>query len=262
MTNSETQMTLDEAVAEVLGVLTGLDLAYEPEQDRYQAITRAINRAMRSIALEKEWSYYSSTTSIGNTSHGDTQMYLPGSVRPRMTSDDCVRLCRTADDRTVVWAYFLPRDAIHKYRERRGLWCAVTGNMLQWSRPIYQGEAGLDVQLPVMREPIMFRLPTQPADPDEDLVEVPTSTREQLVDFIYPDLVVLKAAYLYAQTDPVMQPRVQTLEAQYKDLMYQVIERDDRHTDSPYSNEFTVPIQSDLNGTGGWHEHPHADERR
>ena len=48
----------------------------------------------------------------------------------------------------------------------------------------------------------------------------------------------------------------------YKDLMYQLIERDDRTTDSPYLNEFAVPIISDINGSySGPHGHPHADER-
>jgi hypothetical protein len=55
---------------------------------------------------------------------------------------------------------------------------------------------------------------------------------------------------------------VQTLEAQYKDLMYQLIERDDRATDSPFQNEFTVPVQNSLEGGSVAHRHPHADERR
>jgi len=38
--SNEVRLTLDEAVAEVLGLLTGLDLTYEPELDRYRAITR------------------------------------------------------------------------------------------------------------------------------------------------------------------------------------------------------------------------------
>ena len=67
MTNPETAMTLDQAVAEVFGILTGLDLEYEPEQDRYQAIVRQINRALRGNALEHEWSWYSSTETVGTT---------------------------------------------------------------------------------------------------------------------------------------------------------------------------------------------------
>ena len=116
--------------------------------------------------------------------------------------------------------------------------------------------------LPVMREPTMFRLPAQPEDPEADLEVVPDEIREQPVDFAYPDLIVLRAAYLYAQTDPIMQPRVQTLEAQYKDLMYQIIERDTRNTDTPYMNEWRLPIQSSLAGPEPvFHGHPWADER-
>jgi hypothetical protein len=55
---------------------------------------------------------------------------------------------------------------------------------------------------------------------------------------------------------------MQTLEAMHTDLRYQIQEREDRNTDSPYMNEWFVPIQNDLNGTAGWHGHPHADERR
>lgn len=54
MQNAEVQMTLDEAVAEVLGQLTGLDLEYDPRLDRYRAITRQLNRATRANALEHE----------------------------------------------------------------------------------------------------------------------------------------------------------------------------------------------------------------
>ena len=86
---------------------------------------------------------------------------------------------------------------------------------------------------------------------------------EEILDFPYPELIVMRAAWLYAQTDPVMQPRAQYLEEQYKDLMYQLIERDDRHTDSPYQNEFFVPVESSIHGNSGhWHDHPHSDERR
>lgn len=94
---------------------------------------------------------------------------------------------------------------------------------------------------------------------------MPEEVRNQEIDFPYPDVVILRAAMYYAMTDPVMQPRVQTLEAQYKDLMYQIIERDDRNTDSPFENEFIVPVQGGLAypGFGGMgHMHPHADGGR
>lgn len=252
--NPELVTTLDDAVAEVLGALTGLDLEYDPEQDRYQAITRSLNRALRHTALEREWSWYASLLSIGTAVQGVREMFLPATARPRIIGDDSVRLV-DGEDIARVWAYFLPRDAIHKYEAREGLWVAALRGSLLFSRPFAAHEDGLDVRVPVMREPAQFRLPPNNA-------EVPDEVRQQPVDFPYPDLVIAKATYLYAMTDPVMQPRVQTLEAQYKDLMYQIIERDERHTDSPYLNDFTVPIQSGLAPVFQLHPHPHSDERR
>lgn len=260
--NEDLLVTLDEAVAEVLALLTGLDLQYAPELDRYQAVTRTLNRALRSCAVEHEWSWYASTESVGTAQAGHQTVTLRSSVRPRMVNDDAVRLV-DQHGQARVWAYFLPRDAIHKYGARTGLWCAVTRDTLTFSRPFHRSEQGLDIQVPVMREPVMFRLPSQPEDPDEPLVEVPDDIREQPIDFAYPDLVIARAAYFYAQTDPVMQPRVQTLEANYKDMMYQLIERDTRNTDSPYLNEFFVPVENDIAGPDrGRHWHPHSDERR
>ena len=98
----------------------------------------------------------------------------------------------------------------------------------------------------------MFRLP-------ESGSTVPAEVLNQPLDFCYPDVVILRAAFFYAQTDPVMQPRVQTLEAQYKDLMYQAIEREDRNTDSPYLNEFVLPVTNGLYGGEQYaHLHPHS----
>lgn len=260
--NPELNFSLDDAVAEVLGQLTGMDLTYAPELDRYRAITRQLNRALRANALEHEWSYYSDVASLGPAGAGTRSMTLAPEQRPRVVNDDAVRL---VDDEGQVrrWAYFLPRDAIHKYGGRGGLWACVTRDTLLFSRPLDTDEGTWDVQVPVMREPTMFRLPDQPEDPEEELVEVDQSIRDQPIDFAYPDVVTLRAAFQYAQTDPVMQPRVQTLEAQYKDLMYQLIERDSNRTDSPYLNEFFVPVQSGISGPG-WlsHNHPHSDERR
>lgn len=262
MSNPELQLTLDDAVAEVLALLTGLDLSYDPRLDRYAAITRQLNRAMRACAVEKEWSFYSDVVSVGTSAQGENEIWMSHLRRPRIINDDAVRLV-DSDGIVRFWAYFLPRDALHKYRARSGLWCSVTRNVLTFSRPFVECESGLDIQLPVMREPVMFRLPEQPEDPNEPLVTVPEEIRNQLVDFPYPDLVVLRAAFYVAQSDPVMQPRVQTIEAQYKDMMYQIIERDDRFTDSPYLNDFTVPIENDLHSGFEWnHGHPHADERR
>lgn len=255
MPNRDVQMTLEEGVSEVLSSLTGLDLSYDPDQDRFQAVTRFINRALRQVALERDWSYYASTEEIGIARTGIQTVELSGRLRPRVINDDAIRLVND-DGVTLVWAYFLPRDAIFKYGGRAGLWASVTRSTVTFSRPFSLTEDGLRIVVPSMREPIMFRLP-----PDND--PVPAPVLRQLIDFDYPDLIVAKACELYAATDPVMQPRVQTLEAKYKDLMYQLIERDERATDSPYVNDFMLPMQSDIiSGPGpGSHQHPHSDER-
>jgi len=259
--NPELVYTLDEGVKEVLSNLTGLDLSYDPTLDRYIAVTRQLNRALRSNALEHEWSYYSTLMSAGTSVAGDTDVFLPADSRPRVVGDDSVRLV-DADGHIIVWAYVLPRDALHKYIGRSGLWFSVVGNAFTYSRPLFEWEGGLDIQIPVMREPVMFRLPEQPEDPTVPAVVVDPAIRDQPIDFSYPDIITVRASFYYAQTDPIMQPRVQTLEAQYKDLMYQVIERDDRNTDSPYLNEFFVPVQSGLETHHFYHHHPHSDERR
>ena len=253
MTNSEVRMDLEDAVAEVLGLLTGLDLNYVPETDRFRAITRSLNRSLRANALEADWSYYASTEAAGaTTSCGSASVPLRSDVRPRIINDDAVRLL-DRDGNTVRWAYFLPRDALHKYRHRDGLWCAATGQNLLFSRPFEQSEEGLIIQIPVMREPRMFRLPPVGTD-------VPTKVLRQQVDFDRPDLIVARGAYFYAQTDPVMQPRVPTLENDYKTLMYQLIERDERHTDTPYMNEFILPLENGLvSDDMNTHRHPHAN---
>ena len=249
--NPEVQQTLDDAVAEVLGLLTGLDLTYEPEFDRYRAITRALNRALRANALENEWSCYASTLNLGSPTAGSKELLLTNVQRPRIINDDAVRLV-DSDGHPIVWAYFLPRDALHKYASSSGLWVSVTQLSLLFSRPFHSWEAELEVVIPIMREPVMFRLPATGRP-------VSTAIRKQLIDFPYPDVVVARAAYFYAQTDPVMQPRAQTLESGYKDLMYQVIERDTAITDTPYSNSFTLPLENGLVPVGEVHNHPHAD---
>lgn len=258
MPNAETQMTLDDAVDEVLGMLTGLELNYEPELDRYRAVTRALNRALRSNALEREWSWYADIENLGPVQAGEREFLIRSSVRPRIIGDDAVRLV-DENGRPVRWAYFLPRDALHKYDDRLGLRAAVVRDHLLLSRPIWESEAGLELHLPVMREPRMFRLPEQPEGPDVEVTPVPDEVRNQLIDFWYPDVVILRAAFYYAQTDPIMQPRVQTIEAQYKDLMYQIIEREERTTDSTDMNPIRVPVVGSLSPRGFGHRHPHAD---
>jgi hypothetical protein len=254
--NPETQLTLDEAVDEVLSMLTGLDLSYLPTSDRYRTIVRQLNRALRQNALEHEWSYYSSQLALGYAVEGQQIFTFPDNRRPRIIGDEAVRLI---DDNGIPrqWAYFLPRDALHKYFNRHdGLWCSVTRNAVSFSRPFHPSETGLEVILSVMREPLKFRLP-----PTGE-TEVDQAILDQLVDFTWPDIICLRAAWLYAQTDPVMQPRVQTLEAQYKDIMYQAIERDDRNTDTPFQNEFYVPVQNDIMGWDSPSGLPLSDGRR
>lgn len=248
----EVQMTLDDAVAEVLGMLTGLDLTYEPELDRYRAIVRQLNRALRANALEQEWSWYASTLNLGNAQLGNQEMILPTNKRPRIINDDAVQMVNS-DGVPVQWAYFLPRDALSKYRDRRGMWCASTRRAILFSRPFNEAEQGLEILLPVMREPYMFRLPANKG------TTVSNSIRKQLIDFSNPDAVITRAAYYFAMADPVMQPRAQTLEAEYKDVMYQLIERDVANTDTPFENQFMLPIQPGLRTPHTMHTHPHAE---
>jgi hypothetical protein len=249
--NPDVALTLDDAVGEVLNLLTGLELTYDPELDRYRAITRQLNRALRATALDNEWSWYSSILSIGSAGLGEQELLLPTAQRPRIINDDAVRLV-DSKGQPFVWAYFMPRDALHKYANRAGLWCTVTVRTVLFSRPFNYNEAGLEVQLPVMREPHMFRLP-------EIGSEVSSTIRNQPIDFPYPDLVVARAAFMYAQTDPVMQPRAQTLEDQYKNIMYQLIERDTASTETPYMNDFRLNVQNGLVPDYENHLHPHSD---
>ena len=244
MPNEDVALTLDEAVAEVHGLLVGLDLELVPGRDKYRSITRFLNRALRSVALENEWSYYSSLESLGLAHHGQRIVSLRSSIRPRIINDDAVRLVDPETGNVQVWAYWLPRDALHKYTGY-DLKVAHTRSSIEFNRTFFQSEDGLEIQIPVMREPKMFRLPEQPEDPDGPLVSIPADVREQEVDFDYPDLVVQRAAYLYAQTNPMWQPRVQTLEANYKDLMYALVERDERNTETPYQNEWGLGIEGD-----------------
>lgn len=253
--NPEVQLTLDDAVEEVLGALTGLDLVYDPAYDRYRAVTRQINRALRANALEKDWSYYASTYSLGQMTEGERFKLLADDQRPRIINDDAARLVEESG-RPVMWAYFLPRDALHKYADRSMLFCSVTRNLVQFNRPFDAYEATLTIELPIMREPVMFNLPS---DPD---TSVDQAVRDSFVDFDFPDVIVQRAAYYVALSDPVMQPRAQTLEAQYKDLMYQLIERDDHNTDTPYLNDFHVPVQNGIYPETKYRPHPLADERR
>jgi hypothetical protein len=251
--NYETAMSLDEAVAEVLGLLTGLDLSYEPELDRYRSITRQINRGLRTNALDNEWSCYNTLADLGTALPGEFMVRVPSSLRVRVVNDDALLLVDPIDEEVRGWAYFLPRDALHKYRNREELRASFVGNTIHLSRPFGTAEAGYMIRVPAMREPRMLRLPPKG-------VPVPPRISKQLIDFPYPDAITSRAAYFYAQTDPVMQPRAQTLEGAYKDIMYQLIERDTAHNDDPYINEFILPVESGLRSQSDWrpHTHPHS----
>ena len=161
-----------------------------------------------------------------------------------------------------MWASFLPRDALHKYAHVGELKAAYTRSTLELSRPIWGSEDGLNVLVPVMREPTLFRLPPRPENPDDPDATVPLDVREQEIDFDAPMLVIAKAAYFYAQSNPLWQPRVQTLEANYKDLMYSLQERDDRNTDAPYQNEWTLGIESGINDVAPFSGRQSADYGR
>lgn len=254
--NRDVLLTLDDAVAEVLSHLTGLDLTYDPQLERYRTITRKLNRALRDIALERDWSCYCRTTILGGGGQGlckagDISYPLPYGLRPRITGDDAVRF-KDPYGSIMRWAYILPRDALHKYRNMEGLWVAVEGSTIHFNRPLTEMEAGLQMELATVREPKMFRIP-------EAGELVPSRIRNQPVDFDYPDLAVARAAYLYAQSDPVLQPRVPTLEQDYKNLMYQLSERDSNHTDTPYQNEFDLGLSNGLVNVAVRDARPHSN---
>lgn len=256
--NPETTMTLEEAVSEVFVRLTGLTLDRDPNYDRWKTAVSHLNRALRENAMDHEWSCYVTTENVGKLQPGQRTIRLRSSVRPKMIDDDAVQL-HDEHGHAVAWAYFLPRDSLHKYAHRRGLWASVVGRDVHLSRPLQGGELELDVVVPVIREPRQFRLPKKHVGHS---APIPQSILRQQVDFSNVDVIIARAAWTMAQFDPVMQPRVQTLEEQYKTNMYALVERDTRATDTPYQNEFFVPVQGGLTPSyGGFHGHPHADER-
>lgn len=259
MSNPQLTMSLDDAVTEVLGLLFGLELAYDPDYDRYRAIARTLNRATRANALESEWSWYTGVHQVGFAVKDTADVVLPDTMRPRMVGDDAVRLV-DENDVIVRWAYFLPRDALHKHADCN-LYVSSVRQTLIFSRPFTEAEDGLSIQCPVMREPTMFELPRAQEDPSLPYNEFDQTVRDQQIDFGYPDLIVARAAFMYAQTDPVLQPRVPTLEAGYKDLMYQALERDGRNTVSTYLNPVIVPVESGINPRVVDRNHPHAFNR-
>lgn len=268
--NPRVSMTLTEAVDEVLLILSGQTLHYDSQYDRFRAITGCINRALRGNAMEQEWGYYSERLMVGPVVDGVQVYQISADYRFRVKDDDAARLV-TAEGVPQVWAYFLPRDSLHKYRNRNGLWASATRNELLFSRPLEATTPQLYIEVPVMREPSMFRLPAAPyetkmvpTEEDPEILEEVTlypDVLEDPVDFDFPDLITARAAWLYAQTDPVLQPRVQTLEESYKGLMYQAMERDSANTDTPYQNELIVPVQNTIYGESTERPWPVANRR-
>src|SRR6478735_1158735 len=118
--NPDVGLTLDEAVAEVQGLLTGLDLELDPELDQYNAITRQLNRGLRAVALESEWSYYSSTENVGTVHANDRSVVIRSTLRPRIIGNDSCRLVRP-DGQVVEWIAWVPRDALQVYAWQHGL---------------------------------------------------------------------------------------------------------------------------------------------
>lgn len=248
MANPELQITLDQAVYQIQQRLFGLEQHWKPESPKYYLTVDFLNQALRMVATELEWNYFASTEEVGTCQQGVNRVPLRAAIRPRINIDDSVRL-EDNDGVIHTWAHFLPREAIHKSPDRNQLWVAHEKASLQFSRGFRLGEAGLKIMVPVMREPKLFRLPDRPEDPmATEPLPVPIETRRELVDFEWPDLVILKAMYLYAQTDPILQPRVQTLEANYQDLFYALRDREQRNTDAPFMNPFFVPIENDIFG--------------
>ena len=92
-----------------------------------------------------------------------------------------------------------------------------------FSRPFLEGESGWDVQIPTMREPVMFRLPALPEDEDDPVETVDTDIREQPIDFPYPDLIVAgtHCPPVGFEYDSVQMAKlVEKLQAAHPDIVY------------------------------------------
>lgn len=244
-------MSLREAVNEVHNILTGLDLVYEDRFDIFHATVRQLNRSLRTVALEDEWAWYTEDVDGGTTTVGQTTVELDAAYRPRITQDDAVRLVNS-DGLVVRWAYYLPRESLGKYLYRPELRVASTRNQLLFNRPLQQAEAGLGVVIPAMREPRQTRLP-------ESGNRLSDAELSRALDCEHPDLVVAHAAWQISMSNPLYQPRAQTLEGAYSDLKYALMERNTNHSDSPLRNNFTPSYGDPYLGMS--HNHPHSDRR-
>lgn len=245
------QLSLREAVNEVHNILTGLDLEYEDRMDIFHATVRQINRSLRQVALEDEWAWYVEEVDAGTTTEGMTQVELSSSYRPRVQQDDAVRLTNS-EGITVEWAYYLPRDSLSKYLYRRELRVAFTKNVILFSRPLQKFESGLSVIVPAMREPKQTKIP----DAGQQLS---AADLVRAIDAEYPDMIVAHAAWKLSMSNPLYQPRAQTLEEEFNDLKYALTERNSNHSDSPLRNTFTPSYGDPYLAIP--HGHPHSDRR-
>lgn len=244
-------MSLRDAVNEVHNILTGLDLVYEDRYDIFHATVRQLNRSLRNVALEDEWAWYAEDVEAGTTTAGQTSVELDAGYRPRIQQDDAVRLVNS-DGLAVRWAYYLPRDSLSKYLHSPELRVAVTRNQITFSRPLQNFEAGLKIVVPAMREPRQTRLP----DSGQRLSDAELN---RSIDTEYPDMIVAHAAWQISMSNPLYQPRAQTLEGAFSDLKYALMERNTNHSDSPMRNTFTPSYGDPYLALP--HNHPHSTRR-
>lgn len=247
------RLTLSETVDEVVNTLYGLSTRFEPDTDSWHGMALTLRRALKVVATERDWIYYHDTVQVGTVEPDCSVIVVPSRYRVRKTGDDAIRLLDSRG-RPVVWAYIIPDDALHKYRALSGLWCSVVRQEIRFSRPFYKAEKGLRVIAPVMREPYLWpKLVSGQALPQDEM--------DRDIDFHRADMVVMKAAYLYAQTDPLLQPRVPQLEQDYRAVFYQVQEQDTNVTMGAMVNDFQLPIEGDYRFVSGhgYGLHPHSD---
>ena len=245
------QLSLQESVNEIHNILTGLDLTYEDRYDIFHATVRQVNRSLRQVALEDEWAWYVEEVDAGTTTVDMTEVELNSAYRPRVQQDDAVRLVN-ANGITVSWAYYLPRDSLNKQMHRPELRVAFTKNVIKFSRPLQLFESGLSIIVPAMREPKQTRLPEAGA-------RLTPAELSRAIDAEYPDLIVAHAAWKMAMSNPLYQPRAQTLEEEFNDLKYALTERNTNHSDSPMRNNFVPSYGDPYLATP--HVHPHSDRR-
>lgn len=245
-------ISLREAVAEVHNILTGLDLSYDDRYDIFHACVRQLNRSLRTVALEEDWGWYADDLLLGVVSEGDQTFSVPPNVRLRVRQDDAIRLVDPATKKTVRWAYFLPRDSLSKYWAAPELRAAFVRNNVVLSRPLLAREEGLEVWATVMREPRQTTIP-------DSGTKIPDADLSRPLDFENPDMVIAHAAWQMSLSNPLYQPRAQTLEDVYNNFKYALTERDSDHSDSPMQNSFTPSYGDPF--IAMHHPHPHSDRR-